>query len=67
MSKAPVPLPPTNTFCISFETRGLKGYIKAVKITIEEDVMDAMDECRIDLADHPLYKQLQQYVKANPR
>jgi hypothetical protein len=69
VSKNPTaPLPPSNTFCISFETRGLKGYnIKAVKITIEEDVMDALDTARIDLADHPLYKQLQQYVKANPR
>lgn len=56
------PLPPTNEFHIQF------GYIKAVKITIEEDVMvDLDEEVRVDLADHPLYKALQNYVKANPR
>lgn len=61
------PLKPTNTFCVAFETKGHAGYIKAVQITIEHVVMDSMDEARIDLADHPLYKALQQYVKGNPR
>lgn len=66
MAKAP--LPPTNEFHISFDTKKTPGYIKAVKITIEEDVMVDLDEqVRIDLADHPLYKALQHYVKANPR
>lgn len=60
-------LPPTNTFHISFETRGHAGYIKTVKVTIEEDVLDAADSVRIDLADHPLYKALQGYVLSNPR
>lgn len=61
-------LPPTNTFCIAFDARGQKGYLKATKVTIETDMLPADDtEHRIDLADHPLYKQLQQYVLANPR
>lgn len=59
--------PPTDTFHVSFETKGHAGYIKTVKVTIEEDVMDSMDTARVDLADHPLYKKLQDYVRANPR
>lgn len=60
-------LPATNEFHISFNTKGHAGYIKAVKVTITEDALDTTDEVRIDLADHPLYPALQQYVKANPR
>jgi hypothetical protein len=60
-------LEPTNTFHISFNTSGKSGYITTVKVTIERDVMDSMDTARIDLADHPLYKDLQRYVLANPR
>lgn len=58
-------LPPTNEFCIAFWTPP-SGYIRAVKITIEVDVMDAMDTARIDLRDHPLYPHLEQYVRSNP-
>lgn len=55
-----------NTLHIKFDT--LKdGYIKTVKVTVEEDVMDAADMVRVDLADHPLYKALQKYVRDNPR
>jgi hypothetical protein len=61
------PLQPTNTFCIEFNVDKKSGYIKATQITIEHTVMDSMDAARIDLADHPLYKSLQQYVLANPR
>lgn len=62
------PLEPTNVFHISFNTVGNAGYIKAVKVTIEEDMLPATDEeFRIDLADHPLYKALQRYVRSNPR
>lgn len=63
----PKPQAPTNEFHIAFHTEGHAGYIKSVKVTIEEDVIDTMDEVRIDLADHPLYKQLQTYVRGNPR
>lgn len=62
------PLPPTNAFHIAFNTDGHAGYIKAVKVTIEYDMLPATDEeFRIDLADHPLYKELQRYVRSNPR
>ena len=60
-------LPRTNTFHIQFNTRGNGGYMKAVKVTIEEDVIDLSESVRIDLADHPLYPALQNYVKSNPR
>ena len=60
-------LPPTNEFHIEFNSAGKSGYLKGVKITIEEDVIDPDATYRIDLADHPLYKSLQKYVKANPR
>lgn len=61
------PLGPTNVFHISFTTMGDSGYLKSVKVTIEEDVMESMDAVRIDLAEHPLYKDLQAYVRSNPR
>lgn len=60
------PAAPNKEFHIKFDTVP-GGYIKTVKITIEEDVMDAADSARIDLADHPLYKDLQAYVLNNPR
>jgi hypothetical protein len=59
-------LPPTNTFFISIDTKS-SGYITGVKVTIEEDVIDLDETVRIDLADHPLYAQLQGYVRSNPR
>ena len=61
------PLPPTNEFHIEFNSAGKSGYLKSVKVIICEDVIDPDAEYRIDLADHPLYKSLQNYVKANPR
>lgn len=59
------PVPPTNTFQIRFWTTDV-GYIRTVQVTIEEGVMDAMDSARVDLCDHPLYKDLERYVKENP-
>jgi hypothetical protein len=59
-------LEPTNVFCVAFDTQKLKGYIEAVKVTIETDVMDAMDSARVDLCDHPLDPQLERYVLENP-
>lgn len=59
-------LPPTNVFHIKFDTM-TSGCLKTVKITIEEDVMEPLDTARVDLADHPLYLDLQQYVLSNLR
>ncbi|TXH35320.1 MAG: hypothetical protein E6Q98_16135 [Rhodospirillaceae bacterium] len=64
----PKVLKPANTFHISFDTKSVgPAFIKTVKVTIEEDVMDQDDAVRIDLADHPLYPALQAYVRSNPR
>ena len=54
------------TYNIAFNTMP-GGYLRTVKVTIEEDVMDAADKVRVDLCDNPLYKELQTYVKNNPR
>lgn len=65
-------LPPTDTYCIAFETKDPEtgkshaGYLKAVQVTIKHEVMDTTDTARVDLADHPLYKYLENYVHANP-
>jgi hypothetical protein len=58
-------LEPTNTFHIAFDTKHAAGYIKTVKVTIENDVMDSMDTVRVDLCDHPLYPDLERYVLGN--
>lgn len=57
---------PTEYF-VAFSTKGNDGYIKAVKVTIQEDIVLADETVRIDLADDKLYPALQQYVKGNPR
>lgn len=62
--------PPTmadKVFCVSFETKGLAGHVKAVKVTIEEDIVLVDEAVLVDLADHPLYAALQHYVRSNPR
>ena len=64
MTNAP---PPTNEFHIAFERSAKSGYVTTVKVTIEQGTMDVDESVRIDLADHPLYLQLQQYVRSNPR
>ncbi len=61
------PVDPKNVFHIHFDSIGESGYMKGVKVTIEEDVLEEESTYRLDLANHPLYKKLQQYVRANPR
>jgi hypothetical protein len=60
-------LPPCKEFYVSINTKkdAVVGVIRGVKITIEEDIIGLDEEVRIDLADHPLYPHLQQYVLAN--
>lgn len=58
---------PTDVFHISFDTKKRPGYITAVKVTISEDVVFDDETVCVALADHPLYKALQQYVLANRR
>ena len=55
------------TYHIAFDTKTRPGYVLAVKVTIETDVVMGDEVVSIDLADHPLYKDLQAYVLGNPR
>lgn len=64
-----LPPPDDETYVISMNTSTLKqtGLIKVLKVRIFEDVMDMGEIARVDLADHPRYSSLQNYVKSNPR
>lgn len=55
------------TYHVAFDTKTRPGFVLAVKVTIETDVVMDDETVNIGLADHPLYKDLQHYVKANPR
>lgn len=56
-----------NTFYIDFNTKNNPGKLEAVKITIEmETITDMERKLNVALCDHPLYKELARYVKANP-
>jgi hypothetical protein len=64
----PMPeLPLDNSFGISFDTSAIKttGILKFVSVTLKEDTMDTNDSVYVNLCDHPLYPQLEQYVKSN--
>lgn len=53
---------------VAFFTEGVvEGYLRVVKVTISEDVLDAADTINVALADDPLYRDLQAYVTRNPR
>ncbi|WP_421793978.1 hypothetical protein [Hydrocarboniphaga effusa] len=62
----PKPLPPAKEYFIAFNTTPA-GYLKGVKVTIEEEVVELDESVRVDLADHPLYRHLQSYIRSNPR
>ena len=55
-----------NTFYIEFSTLDGPGLL-ATKIVISTEYIKDLDATiNIALADHPLYKKLEQYVLANP-
>lgn len=55
------------TYYISFDTKELPGKIKAVSVTLDNEIVaDMKKEMSIDLCNHPLYPVLVQYVRANP-
>ena len=59
-----------NVFYVEYTTAGKTAdncIITATKVTIESvQISTGAEGLRIDLADHPLYKKLEQYVLANP-
>lgn len=61
-------LPVADKYYIKFDTRINPGKIEAVTVSINLETISNMDDpMRIDLADHPLYKDLVRYIKENPR
>lgn len=56
-----------NVFYINFYTRIYPGKLQAVKITIEVEIIEDMRRLlALNLCDHPLYQELEQYVLGNP-
>ncbi len=57
-------------YFVNFNTKAQPGKVEAVRVRIDYATIDerAMHvPFRIDLCEHPLYRELIQYVKANPR
>jgi hypothetical protein len=54
-------------YAISFDTNNTPGKIEAITVALDKIYMSETDEVRVDLADHPLYRHLEAYVRANPR
>lgn len=65
----PLDTQPPRVYIVAATTRDVPktGLIRVTKITIETDFMERDDTMRIDLADDLLYKDLQGYVRNNPR
>jgi hypothetical protein len=57
----------TRTYGVAFDTKRYPGYVHVVKVTVSEDVMVDTETVDVGLADDKCYRQLQQYVKGNPR
>lgn len=55
-----------DTFYIEFNTEDGPGIFATKVVICSEYLQDMNATLRIDLCDHPLYKKLEQYVKANP-
>lgn len=58
-----------DTFHIEFDTVSMPGKIIATSVTLRREIVDGGDvkrSFRVDLRDHPLYRQLCRYVQANP-
>jgi hypothetical protein len=54
-------------FYISFDTDDMKPNILATRITLDQEVIrDMAKTLSIDLVNHPLYAQLEEYVLMNP-
>lgn len=55
-------------YFISFDTKEMPGHIKAVTVTLDNEIVSDMQaKMSIDLVNHPLYPVLVAYVKANAR
>lgn len=55
----------TIPYAIHFDTKDMAPKIVCIKVEITKLVIGPNDQVRVDLADHPLYPHLEQYVLAN--
>lgn len=54
-------------FYISFNTKEMPGKLLAVKVTLDKEIISDMSkQLPLNLCNHPLYKDLYEYCKANP-
>lgn len=67
-NRNPLPHPRGQQYTIAATTKGVEksGHIRITVVTLGHDVADMQDTMRIDLCDHPLYRELHAYVLANP-
>ena len=61
-------LPPDHKFGIAFDTNKYRsqGMLSVVTVTLREDVMGMDESAFVNLCEHPLYRDLERYVLANP-
>ena len=61
-------LPADHTFSIAFDTLKFESQnmMSVVTVTLKEDVMGMDETVHVNLCEHPLYPQLERYVRANP-
>lgn len=61
-------LPPADEYLIEFNTQIEPGKIVATRVRLDQVTISDMDVVfRVDLAEHPLYKDLQRYIDGNRR
>ena len=54
-------------FFIDFNTKVAAPKLQAVRVRIDSVLITKMDkQLHINLCEHPLYRELERYVKANP-
>lgn len=53
-------------YCISFDTKEMPGKIVAVRVDLSKHIMSETDSVSVALVEHPLYPELERYVRANP-
>jgi hypothetical protein len=54
-------------YYISFDTKSNPGKLEAIRVRLDcETIADMKRPLSIDLCNHPLYAELEEYVLANP-
>ncbi len=53
-------------YCIAFDTKEMPGKIVGVRVQLDKHVFGMGDGVNVALCEHPLYPQLETYVRDNP-